>query len=177
MGIEKYFSVGKRFASVGGLIWVLAGCGTMMDIPKRAAEEVITAAYRMTELPLVIMPWLKSEPPINGCIKTSRGGYMGQGQCTTCGTKMSAMMSPLFLSNSHISTMTTSSGRNQSFLFNLPGTLQFLIFPSKHRTIILFPPSRCSIIPINSPFPGSLTLVIFCSSFSFLIHTQKRQSL
>jgi len=25
--------------------------------------------------------------------KTSRGGYMGQGQCTTCGTKMSAMMS------------------------------------------------------------------------------------
>jgi len=25
--------------------------------------------------------------------KTSRGGFMGQGNCTTCGTKMSAMMS------------------------------------------------------------------------------------
>ena len=25
--------------------------------------------------------------------KTSRGGYMGKGKCTTCGTNMSAMMS------------------------------------------------------------------------------------
>ena len=25
--------------------------------------------------------------------QTARGGYMGQGTCTTCGTKMSAMMS------------------------------------------------------------------------------------
>jgi hypothetical protein len=25
--------------------------------------------------------------------QTARGGYMGQGGCTTCGTKMSAMMS------------------------------------------------------------------------------------
>jgi len=25
--------------------------------------------------------------------KTSRGGFMGKGTCTTCGTKMSAMMS------------------------------------------------------------------------------------
>ena len=25
--------------------------------------------------------------------QTARGGYMGQGMCTTCGTKMSAMMS------------------------------------------------------------------------------------
>ena len=25
--------------------------------------------------------------------KTARGGFMGQGNCTTCGTRMSAMMS------------------------------------------------------------------------------------
>jgi len=26
-------------------------------------------------------------------VQNSRGGYMGRGTCTTCGTKMSAMMS------------------------------------------------------------------------------------
>ena len=73
MGIKKYFSVGKRFVAVGGLssLVLLSGCANILEIPKRAAEEVITAAYRMSELPFGIMPWLKSEPPVNGCIETS----------------------------------------------------------------------------------------------------------
>jgi len=72
MGVEKYLSVGKRLkrsAVVGGLVLMLNSCAYMYEIPKRAAEEVITATYRMTELPLVIMPWLKSEPSVNGCVK------------------------------------------------------------------------------------------------------------
>ena len=71
MGIKKYFSAGKRFAAVGGLALILISCESIYEIPKRAAEEVITATYRIAELPLVIMPWLKSEPPVNGCIETS----------------------------------------------------------------------------------------------------------
>ena len=69
MGIEKYFSVGRKFAAVGGLVLILASCKSLYEIPKRAAEEVIDITYRIGRLPLKTMSWLKSEPPVNGCVE------------------------------------------------------------------------------------------------------------
>lgn len=71
--------------------------------------------------------------------------------------------------NSHGSTITISPGLTHSFLFSLPGILQFLVCPSRHLTSHLDAPSLASRIPSTS-FPlGSLTLNVSSSLFCCLI--------
>lgn len=73
MGIEKYFSVGKRVATTVGLIATLSSCGTLLKVPKQAAEEVVRMTYTIATLPSeIIISELKREPPINGCIETPK---------------------------------------------------------------------------------------------------------
>jgi len=69
--------------------------------------------------------------------------------------------------NSHGSIITMSPGLTHSFLFSLPGILQFLVFPSRHFTSHLDAPSLASSMPSTS-FPlGSLTLKSSCSWSSY----------
>ena len=69
--------------------------------------------------------------------------------------RMSPFLSP---SNSQGFTITVSPGRIQSLLLRDPGILQFRSLSSRHFTIIRFPPTRCSTIPMTSPSLGVLTL-------------------
>lgn len=73
MGIEKYFSVGKKVATAVGLVATLSACGTLLEVPKQAAKEVVRMTYTIATLPSeIIIPELKREPPINGCIETPK---------------------------------------------------------------------------------------------------------
>lgn len=73
MGIEKYFSVGKRVAAAVGLVAALSACETFFEVPKQAAEEVVRMAYTLATLPSeIIIPELKREPLINGCVETPK---------------------------------------------------------------------------------------------------------
>jgi hypothetical protein len=73
MSLEKKASFGKVrrgiLASLGMLAF-LPSCG----ISIRAADEVLELTSMMMNLPvktLKILPWLKREPPLNGCVETS----------------------------------------------------------------------------------------------------------
>jgi hypothetical protein len=74
MGIEKFLLARKTFAA--GLVSVAAlvsGCeSALYEIPKKASEKVVDMTYAIATLPQEPLPWLKEEPPLNGCFESIR---------------------------------------------------------------------------------------------------------
>src|SRR3989338_61145 len=62
--------------------------------------------------------------------------------------------------SSHGSTSTVSPSLTHNERFSLPGILHILVFPSRHLTLILVPPTLCSTIPKVCLPLGSFTLLI-----------------
>jgi len=74
VGIEKYFSVGKRVATAVVLVGGLSSC-EFLQAQMRLTVELGKMSYRMTTLPIRTLlqsdrKELENEPPVNRCIKT-----------------------------------------------------------------------------------------------------------
>ena len=72
MGLENYFLAGRKTAVVLGLTGLLGltSCQTILQIPVKAAQEVIEITSRIARFPTeTIESWLKKEPGLNKCVE------------------------------------------------------------------------------------------------------------